>query len=471
MTASAARRRRTTIVGALVGLATVVAAVAVGIVSYSTLRNSEEGRAPEVDVRDSVAFPSTPNAVLAVVDDLDRLTSVAVLTLDPSGVGGSIVTVPVNVDRTNGFASERLPISRQPYTPGDEAQEAELLSELEPLLTLTIERAAVVGPDALADLLDPLGPVDADVPERVVDSDTPGSGLVVRNGEQRLDTDQLVEALTAINADDSSYSHHDVDVALWGAIAEAAGGEDADVPLDEFDRPLPPVGLDEFWSRLLSGSVDMRDLAVDINAARNADNESEADFVIVDRRDALLVFGSISPGLVSKPNESLTFSLVVGFDEGAVGELGEDATGSEITKASMARRFVGEMLFKQANIVSVNLAETPGSVPEVTRIEVADESMEADVRAVSERFFGDAEIVVAGATIDGVDAVVVLGENFLDQRAELLEIEREQTPASETPVEDDERDGGADFDVTDAPIVEATEAEESGTSDTVPEDE
>ena len=479
MTASAVRRRRSTVFGAVAGFAAIVAVIIVAIVAYSTLRSSEEGRAPEVDVRDRVSFPSTPNAVIGVVDALDRLTSIAVLTLDPSGAGGSIVTIPVNADQTNSFGPERLPISRQPYTPGDEQQEAQLISELEPLLTLTIERASILGPDGLAELLDGVGPIDVVLPERVVDSDTPGSGLVVAEGEQRLDVDELVEALTAINAEDPSYSHHAVDVALWSAVAEAVSGAVVDIPLDEFDRPVPPVGLDEFWDRLSGGDVAVRDIAIDVNAARNADNETEADFVLVDRRDALLVFGSVSPGLVSKPNESLSFSLIAGFSEAEVGELGDDASGVPITKASMTRRFIGEMLFAQANIVSVNLADTPGSVPEVTRIEIVDERFEADVRDVSERFFGDAEIVVAETITDGVDAVVTLGYDFLDQRADLLKLERQRAAAVESSVDED--DDGADFDVSDAldveetdasdADVEETDAEEPSSTDTVLDDE
>ncbi len=469
MTASADRRRRSTLFGAIGGFVAIVAVVAVTIVSYTTLRTSEEGRAPEVDDRDFASFPSTPNAVVGVVDDLDRLTSIAVLTLDPSGVGGSIVTIPVNADQTNGFGPERLPISRQPYTPGNEEQEAQLLSELEPLLTLTVERAAVLGPDGLAELLGPLGPVGVDLPERVVDSDTPGSGLVAGSGEQRLETEEIVEAFTAINAEGASYSHHDLDVALWSGIADAADGSGADVPLDEFDRPVPPVGLDEFWSRLVGGDVAVRDISLDLNAARDAENASESDFVLVDRRDALLVFGSVSPGLVSKPNESLSFSLVVGFGESDVGPLGDDASGFPISKASMTRRFIGEMLFAQANIVSVNLADTPGSVPDVTRIEIADERFEGDVRAVSERFFGDAEIVVAKTVTDGVDAVVFLGADFLVQRATLLEIEREQAAVASSSADDD--DDGADFDVSDESSEDDSDVEEPVSTDTVPDDE
>lgn len=488
MTASAERRRRTTILGAAAGLVAVIAVAVVAVVAYSTLRSSEEGRAPEVDVREFVSFPPTPNAVVGVVDDLDRLTSIAVLTLDPSGVGGSIVTIPVNADQTNGFGSSRLPVSRQPYEPGNEEQEAQLLAELEPLLTLTIERGAVLGPEELRDLLDGMEPFRPDLPERVIDSDTPGSGLVVRDGEQRLDVDEMVEALTAIDADGTSYSHHDVDVALWSAIAAEAGSAEVDVPTDEFERPIAPDGFEEFWDRLTGGDVAVRDMAIDVNAARAPDNETDADFVVIDRRDALLVFGSVSPGLVSKPNESLSFSLVVGFDEGAVGRLGDDAAGFPITKASMTRRFIGEMLFEQANIVSVDLAETPGAVPDVTLIEVADEGLADEVRAVSERFFGEAEIIVASTPTDGVDATVILGADFLVQRAELLEIEREQADDAEEADQEEDDDDGADFDVSDQPsdpdetvdsaagedpssAVDDSAAVEPATTDTVPADE
>ena len=480
MTASADRRRRITTFGFIAGAVGVVAVIAVSVLAVVTLRSSEEGQAPVLDDRGSMSFPTTPNAVLGVVDDFDRLTSLAVATLGPSGIGGSIVVVPVNADQTNGFGPNRLPISRQPYTPGDEDQEAQLVSELEPLLTLTIERVSVVGPEELAVLFEPLGAVDVDLPERVVDSDTPGSGPVARAGEQQLATDELVEAFTAINAEGLSYSHHDVDVALWRGVAAAAGGSSVAVATDEFDRPVSPDGTDEFWERLLGGDVAARDIAVDRNAAQAADNDTEADFVLVDRRDALLVFGSVSPGLVSKPNESLSFSLVVGFDEAQVAVLGEGADGQQITKTSMTRRFIGEMLFAQANIVSVTLGNTPSTLPAVTRIEIADAAFEADVRAVSQRFFGDAEIVVAGTITDGVDAVVILGSDFLVQRAELLEIEREQAREAGAATEDD--GDSADFDVSDSDAADDSAGSsdvDSGdgtdpndqSSDTVPDDE
>jgi hypothetical protein len=455
MTANAERRRRFTIIGAIFGLIGLVAVIGVSIVAVSTLRTSQEGRPANAEEREVASFPETPNAAIGIVDDMDRLSSLAILTLDPSGVGGSIVVVPVNVDETIGFGPVRLPLSRQPFVPGDADGEADLVAALEPVLTLTLERAVVAGPDELAALLDPLGPFEADLPERVIDSDTPGSGFVARAGSSTIDVDTMVEALTANNVAGTSYDHHGIDVALWSAIADSAPATDADPLVDEFDRPVAPASFDEFWERMFAGDVGVRDLAIDAIGAANAENETDADFVLASRPDALLVFGSISPGLLSAPSESLSVMLVVGFDEDDVEALGETADGMPISKASMTRRFIGELSFAQANVVAVDLADTPGAVPDTTQLLVSSDVLEQEVRSLSERFFGEAEVIVADRLIDAVDVVIVLGADFLVQRAELLEIEREQLELAESASDD----GEADFEVSDLEADVGTDSE------------
>ncbi|WP_040494230.1 hypothetical protein [Ilumatobacter nonamiensis] len=442
MTASSDRRRRFTILGAVLGGLGMVALIVISVVAVTTLRTSQEGRAPDQETRPVSSFPATPNALIGVVDDLDRLTSIAVLTLDPSGIGGSVVVVPVNVDRTNGVGTERLPVSRQPYLPGDEAQTAELMSEIEPLLTLTIERGQVVGPGELEELLVPFGPFEVDLSESIVDSDSPGTGRVVSSGSSTLDAEEMAEGLTAIDATETSYDHHETDVELWEAIA-ATGGPDVDVPLGPDDRPVTPASFRELWDRLFAGEVGVRALDIEEPSAQIADNDTDADFVFADRADALVVFGAVSPALVPTPNDSLTLSLVVGFDSDEVAELGETAGGAPVTKTWLARRFVSELLFGQANIVGVDLADTPEEVPAVTQLRIADESMESAARAMSEGF-EDAEVVVADELIDGIDVVVVLGEDFLEWRAEVLEDERARAEAA---AEENQR---SDFDVSDS---------------------
>jgi hypothetical protein len=401
-----------------------VAVALVGWIAVSTLRSSQEGSAPPRVEREVVRFPDTPNAVIGVVDDADRLTSLAVLTLDPSGVGGSVVVVPVNVDESNGFGPVREPLSRQPFAAGDPAEANRLASALEPLLTLTIERAEIVGPDELAALLEPSAPYDIELDEPIVSSTSSGFDVVIDEGTSELDADAVVDGLTAIDGTGQSHDHHSDDVEIWRAIA-SGGDAETEVPRDDLGRPIPPEGVVELWERMMAGKVGVRDLDIDEFAQAIVENTTGSDFVIVDRPDALLVFGAVSPALVTTPNESLSVSLVVGFDPDDVTDLGEEANGSRVTKTSMTRRFIRELLFAQANVIGVDLADEPDGVPERTQLYVTSEEVGDDARTLNDRFFADAEVIVADRIVDGVDVVAVLGEEFLVQRAELLELERE----------------------------------------------
>ena len=76
MTAIAAKRKRTTLIGFVGTIVLVVAAASMFVVGVVTLSNSEEGEAVGVDLRPMVALPATPNALLAV-DRRRRRTRVA----------------------------------------------------------------------------------------------------------------------------------------------------------------------------------------------------------------------------------------------------------------------------------------------------------------------------------------------------------------------------------------------------------
>ena len=62
MTANAERRRRVTIVGAILALVGSFAVIVVSVVAVATLRTSQEGQAPEAEERDVVSFPDTQRA-------------------------------------------------------------------------------------------------------------------------------------------------------------------------------------------------------------------------------------------------------------------------------------------------------------------------------------------------------------------------------------------------------------------------
>ena len=162
MTAIPQRRRRRTVAAAVAASALVVAAAVMFVVGVVTLSNSQEGEAVGIDTRPREVFPSTPNALLAVTDEDGQLGSVAVLTLLPGGVGGSIVTLPPNADSTAGFGVQRRPLDElfDPERPDD------LVLAVEDMLSITIQQSAIVGPDEFSALIRPLGSVQVDAARR-----------------------------------------------------------------------------------------------------------------------------------------------------------------------------------------------------------------------------------------------------------------------------------------------------------------
>ena len=404
--------------------------VSVGVM---TLLDSEEGEVVAADVRPVVALPSTSNALLAVADDEGNLTSLVVATLDPSGEGGSIVTIPVNADAGAGFGAEPEPLDEL-FDP----EEPDVFREtVESMLAIAIEGVAIVSGDELAELIEPLTPVDVDLPEDVVDSDTAGSGIVVESGEQTLPRPLVVEALSARDESGVAYDHHDVDVEIWSRLAETAPALPARADPDQ-----PPETAEDLFADLWRGEVSVRDLALAIVVADP--DEPSIDSVIVDQRDSLLVFAQISPALVSKPNQALSFRVVVRFND----EQLEASDGLFASNSELARRFIGEILFFQGNVVSVDTKPAGEGAAAVTRVEVADPRFVNDLETLAPPAFGESEVVEAGTVIEGVDVVVTLGTGYIDLKRDAAQATSPDGASDETPTTDTEVDLDSDGPVT-----------------------
>ncbi len=431
MTAIPERRRRRTLVAAVTATGLLVAAAAMFVVGVVTLANSQEGEAVGVDDRPREEFPATPNALVSVIDDDGRLASLAVMTLLPDGAGGSIVTMPVNADSTAGFGLQRRPLDElfDPERPDD------FVMAVEDMLSITIQRSAVVDPAGLAEIVEPVGSIDVVLPDAVIDSDAvdpalpeddPTQGIVVSAGPQTLSPDDVATVLTAIDDDAPADAQHAIDVAMWSAIAARAPLTVAGETSGGANGAAAPATAEELAARLLSGEVAVRDIPADRPGAST--NPTEADVVVLDRSDTALVFAQVSPALVSTPNPGLKIRVEAQYTDDQV----EQTDGLFDSASDVAREFIGQMLFLQNNVVS---ADTSGvGAPEATVIEVTDPRRLEETEVAAEALFGQAEVRVADVVLEGVDLRVTLGMTYLIREMVRVGAGADEAPADTTPV-------------------------------------
>ncbi|MET0663472.1 MAG: hypothetical protein ABWZ42_10100, partial [Ilumatobacteraceae bacterium] len=345
MTAIAERRRRTTLFGFIGIIVLMVGAAAVFVVGVLTLSNSQDGEAVGVETRPVTTLPITPNALLSVEDDDGALVSLTVMTLLPDGTGGSIVGVPVNADATAAFGDQRRPLDEL-YAVSELDGFTEAVQEM---LSITIERSEAVTVAELAALVpgadgsdlaavaaeaaatstttdpDTTDPDTTDPDTTEPDSTDPDSTEPDSTEPDSTDPDSTEPDSTEPdtsdpNADQPIATEFDLGAVaasvgeFWSAVAaNAPVAEPVSAPVDEFDQPVPPVTVAELVERLMSGPVQSRTLASRIPVA--SENPTDADAVIVDRRDANLVFAQVSPALVSTPNLGRTLRIVAPFSD------------------------------------------------------------------------------------------------------------------------------------------------------------
>ncbi len=161
----------------------------------------------------------------------------------------------------------------------------------------------------------------------------------------------------------------------------------------------------------MAGEVQSRALVTRVPA--EAENPTDADVVVVDRRDATLVFAQVSPALVSTPSTGTSVRIVGPFSDEQI----EASDGMYESTSELMLDVIGEMNFFQANVVSIDTQPAAGGAAEVTLIEVAEERFIADMLAIAPIVFGESEVVLASTLIEGIDVVITLGTDYIENKA------------------------------------------------------
>jgi hypothetical protein len=416
MTASRSRRTRSTWLAVVVTVGALVAAAVLSVAGVRTLADSQVGRraAGQRVEMPMQRMPFTPTALVGVLDDDGRLTSVVVLAVEPDGTGGSIVQIAATADTNSGNTTVLAPLNGVLAVSGPE----ELRSAVETLAAVSFDVVELVDAERFAGLIAPLGDLPVDLPITVYDT---SEGVQWDAGADVMPGAEAARVLTAVAPDVPDYLFEPARAAIWGAVAARVGAGIGSAQPVASDRDLPqPSTLDELVARLFAGPVQFRALPVRPIADERVDDQLPVEIaealggaasravVVHDRAEMLMVMGAVAPGRMGAPLEAPSFRVVSGFTNDELAPLG-------YSNADVLNRAIDTLLFAQVNVVSV--AELPGAgVPDHSTFIVADPRVTDGVREQYERAFGDQiDVRAAEVLIEGVDIELVLGRDFLDR--------------------------------------------------------
>lgn len=397
MTALARRRRNRTIVALSVGLCSLAALPGLGWVAADALRTSTEGRDALAGVVPLTTLPATPVALLAGIDETGEVATLSVLALSPAenGVsrGGAIVVMPAGGDTylpdgTRGRVAEA-------YRQGGLAA---LQSSVEGLLGITFEAAAALDAAELSAAL-PIAPVDVSLATAVVDDRDGVPVEAFPAGSDSFDAAAIGDLLTARSGSESEVRRLPALDAFWRAVATEVGSGVA-VDLVPTDLPVDPAKVTDparvvsMLASLFAGPLQVHTLTAE--QVTGTDNPDGADLLRLDTAEVTVVFATVAFSSVSPPNPTLSIYV-----------------RSPLRDPALTKAAVGRLILAGANVVLVT--ENPEMDPPAwTEVEYVDQN-DADEAEQYGAQLGTFTSKRSSIRIDGVDAIMTLGQSFDDK--------------------------------------------------------
>jgi len=357
-----------------------------GALAWQRLLNSDSGTSLSVSTQ---TVPSTPAALLAGIGSGGQLASLAVLALDPSGVGGTVVLVPV------GTATEVAPgenSARLAEVFADEGLDG-LVAETQAALDVSFVTAAAYDRARFIDMLAPLGAVTVLLDRDVVVSAADGTDAVIATtGEQPLPVDRVVDVLLARRAQESEADRFSRHKEVWTGIVERLGiGLDLAPEVDA--TPAGLSSMTNFAARMFAGSTQVWQLA----AAPVLDNERNprrVDMYSLDAAETLMIFASIAPSSVIAADLSMTVMVDTSLNDPLI---------SREAVARLTALGIGVGLVR----------EVQGLPPVKTTVALWVDGADALPNLMSATF-GEVVRVEGSLRVDGIDAVITLGGPFAE---------------------------------------------------------
>lgn len=365
MTALVSVRRRNTWIALAVGVVALVMVPVAAVVAGSAITRSNA--AVNVGAEAMLEIPPTPVGVVATVDDQGDMTSITAFAVAPSGVGGTVVSVPVGARvRASGVMGSTM-TAMGGVRLGDvytaEGIEA-FRRDLSGLLNTSVEFVDVL-------------------------SATESESVLTAAGVSAAAVAELSAAVSPLD-DEAELARWERMGIVWDQIATtwsrpAASTDVADVALD-------PVDLGELVAAVFTGPVGYHQFRVTPALSSEA-NPELLDLYDLDRSEVVLVMASVAPSAVVAANPSISVQIDSAFD------------------FDVTRRAVAGVLFVGANVLLVR--QVDDMTPQATQVRTSVRLSPKEVETF-ETLFGAIEVGEAEQRVEGIDVQIRLGTAFAE---------------------------------------------------------
>ena len=389
-----------------------------GVIAARSLLNSSGGK--RVDDSGALLIPATPAALLATVNDVNQVTSLTAFVLAPSGIGGTIISLPV------GTRAESIG-GQAPHRIGDTYAQAGvegLLLEAEGSLDVTFSVVGAVVRNDLAGVFSMLPPIPVNFETPVVNTamvmPDPATTTTIKSrssrstettlppqptavdtelfaaGEQTLTGDQAALLLYAQKSGEPELDRLARIKAMWNGVATAVGtGLSAEVA--QFDPALVgtelPNEIGAFMRRVFGGPIQVWQLSA--QPLVGADNPLGIDVYSLDRFEVLMIMASVAPSSLSIANDTLAVQVDNPFND------------ANITRAIVER--LSYLNVTVALIRNLSISPQQKTVIKTTTV-IAEELKKIGLDGV----VGPISYGKLKDPVQGIGAQITLGQDFVD---------------------------------------------------------
>ena len=389
MSAIKARRRRRMVTALVLGLVGVVALPAGLVVGTNSLLNTSGGK--NIDQTPALQIPTTPAGLLVGVNESDEVTMMALLAIAPGAKGGTIVSIPVGANAEIPKSGEIHRVADTYKTSGFEA----FVIDVEGLLNVTFSVAAKVNTAELASMLAPIGDQSILIEKEVVNTELDGTDAVVLSaGQQTLTPMQIAQGLMARKTGALESDRLSRIKLLWETVAKAIPKTSESLSTTQTTRsttPVIPTDIASFFATVISGPVQTWQLTGTF-VSEPQRNPGPRDLYDLDGGEIIMVMASVVPSSVTAGSAMISFLI-----------------DSPFTDARITRQAVLRLAYIGANVIVVR--EVPGAPAAHTVIKYNDEIVRSDLELFT-TLFGPIEFNQTDERVEGIDAQLVLGEDF-----------------------------------------------------------